>query len=90
MEKLNQSTFVGYLGSQKSPLVKLRLLLIRLLQSSQLYSPEVLLNVLTKAGPLDIEKAIVFGRVITTHSQVRQKKLTYLKNQLDEQTQGST
>ncbi|GAA5809917.1 hypothetical protein MFLAVUS_003332 [Mucor flavus] len=62
-EKLNQSTFVGYLGSQKSPLVKLRLLLIRLLQSSQLYSPEVILNVLIKAGPLDIEKAIVFGRM---------------------------
>lgn len=62
-EESNQVTFVGFLGSQKSPLIRLRLLLIRLLQSSQLYSPETLLTVLTKAGPLDIEKAIVFGRV---------------------------
>jgi hypothetical protein len=61
----NNSTFVGYIGAQKNQtqLVKLRLLLIRLLQSSQLYSPEILLNALTKAGPLDIEKVIVYGRV---------------------------
>jgi hypothetical protein len=63
-EKLTNSTFVGYLATQNTPLVKLRLLLIRLLLRSQLYSPDILLNVLTKAGPLDIEKAIVFGRVI--------------------------
>ncbi|KAI7897305.1 vacuolar sorting protein 39 domain 2-domain-containing protein [Mucor mucedo] len=62
-DTLSKSTFVGYLASQKTPLVKLRLLLIRLLLRSQLYSPEVLLTVLSKAGPLAIEKAIVFGRM---------------------------
>lgn len=61
----NNSTFVGFLGSQKNEtqLVKLRLLLIRLLQSSQLYSPDILLQELIKAGPLNIEKVIVYGRV---------------------------
>jgi hypothetical protein len=64
-EDSNNSTFVGYLGSQKNQtqLVKLRLSLIRLLQSSQLYSPDILLQALTKAGPLNIEKVIVYGRV---------------------------
>lgn len=62
-EKLKRSTFVGYLTTQNTPLVKLRLSLIRLLLRSQLYSPDILLNVLTKAGPLDIEKVIVFGRM---------------------------
>ncbi|GAN02424.1 transforming growth factor-beta receptor-associated protein 1 isoform X1 [Mucor ambiguus] len=61
----NGATFVGYLGreQQQTHLVKLRLKLIQLLQSSQLYSPQVLLDVLTKAGPLDIEKVIVYGRM---------------------------
>lgn len=61
----NAATFVGYLGreQQQTHLVKLRLKLIQLLQSSQLYSPPVLLDALTKAGPLDIEKVIVYGRV---------------------------
>lgn len=61
----NKSTFVGYLGVQaeKTELVKFRLPLIRLLQNSQLYSPDILVNILTKAGPLDIEKVIVYGRV---------------------------
>lgn len=61
----NKTTFVGYLGAQakQTELVKLRLLLIRLLQNSQLYSPSVLLDVLEKAGPLDIEKVIVYGRM---------------------------
>lgn len=64
-EGFNNSTFVGYLGleQQQTHLVKLRLLLIQLLQSSQLYSPEILLDALSKAGPLDIEKVIVYGRV---------------------------
>lgn len=64
-DKLDHSTFVGYLGSlkKKTPLVKLRLLLIRLLLRSQLYSPDILIKALTEAGPLNIEKAIVFGRV---------------------------
>lgn len=66
-DTLSKSTFVGYLASQRTPLVKLRLVLIRLLLRSQLYSPEVLLTVLSKAGPLAIEKAIVFGRVIIYH-----------------------
>ncbi|CAO0793490.1 unnamed protein product [Mucor circinelloides] len=61
----NNSTFVGYLGleQQQTHLVKLRLKLIQLLQSSQLYSAEILLEALTKAGPLDIEKVIVYGRM---------------------------
>lgn len=63
----NKSTFVGYLGLQakQTDLVKFRLLLIRLLLNSQLYSPETLLDVL---GPLDIEKVIVYGRVCTVSS----------------------
>jgi hypothetical protein len=66
-DKLNNSTFVGYLGSlkKKTQLVRLRLLLVRLLLRSQLYSPDILLKALTEAGPLNIEKAIVFGRVST-------------------------
>ncbi|KAL9546656.1 hypothetical protein MBANPS3_006557 [Mucor bainieri] len=61
----NAATFVGYLGreQQQTHLVQLRLKLIQLLQSSQLYSPQVLLDALTKAGPLDIEKVIVYGRM---------------------------
>ncbi|KAK4513889.1 uncharacterized protein ATC70_005896 [Mucor velutinosus] len=61
----NAATFVGYLGreQQQTNLVKLRLKLIQLLQNSQLYSPHALLDALTKAGPLDIEKVIVYGRM---------------------------
>lgn len=70
-DNLTKSTFVGYLGSQKTPLAKLRLLLIRLLLRSQLYSPDILLTVLSKAGPLAIEKAIVFGRVRLYHMGIR-------------------
>ncbi|KAI8640536.1 vacuolar sorting protein 39 domain 2-domain-containing protein [Parasitella parasitica] len=64
-EGFNNSTFVGYLGleQQQTHLVKKRLLLIQLLQSSQLYSPQTLLDALVKAGPLDIEKVIVYGRM---------------------------
>jgi hypothetical protein len=69
-------TFVGYLGTLKpqTQLVRLRLLLIRLLLKSPLYSPETLLDTLSKAGPLDIEKAIVYGRV----KKKKKKKKTCL------------
>ncbi|KAI7898931.1 uncharacterized protein BX663DRAFT_442228 [Cokeromyces recurvatus] len=61
----NHFTFVDYLESQQSNFrfIKPRLLLIQLLEISQLYSPEILLNVLTEAGPLNIEKAVVYGRM---------------------------
>lgn len=60
----NEMTFVGYLGAhQQSSLVRRRLLLIRLLQRSELYDPGALLEAIEKAGPLDIEKVIVYGRV---------------------------
>ncbi|RCH95262.1 transforming growth factor, beta receptor associated protein 1, partial [Rhizopus stolonifer] len=64
-DRLTKSTFIGYLGSlqQQSQLVKARLILIRTLQNSSLYSPEILLEVLIKAGPLDIEKVIVYGKM---------------------------
>ncbi|KAI9472064.1 MAG: CNH domain-containing protein [Benjaminiella poitrasii] len=58
-------TFVGFLESQPSPshLIQLRVSLIRLLQTSELYSADTLLDALTKAGPLDIEKVIVYGKM---------------------------
>lgn len=58
-------TFVGYLGSHQksSELVRRRLLLLRLLQSSTMYVPENLLQAISEAGPLDIELVIVYGRV---------------------------
>lgn len=60
----NEMTFVGYLGvHQQLNLVRRRLLLIRLLQRSALYDPATLLDAIEKAGPLDIEKVIVYGRV---------------------------
>ncbi|KAJ8655866.1 hypothetical protein O0I10_008530 [Lichtheimia ornata] len=60
----NEMTFVGYLGAhQQSSLVRRRLLLIRLLQRSELYDPGALLEAIEKAGPLDIEKVIVYGRM---------------------------
>ncbi|KAL0078710.1 hypothetical protein F4703DRAFT_1796795 [Phycomyces blakesleeanus] len=59
-----QSTFVGFLSHQKQTnLVKARLSLIKLLQCSPLYSAETLLEALSKDGPLDIEKVIVYGRM---------------------------
>ncbi|KAI8346357.1 hypothetical protein EDC96DRAFT_521434 [Choanephora cucurbitarum] len=62
---LTKSTFVSYLGLQQqhSKLARTRLVLIRMLQNSSVYYPEVLLDALTKAGPLDIEKVIVYGRL---------------------------
>ncbi|KAI9031812.1 hypothetical protein CLU79DRAFT_730299 [Phycomyces nitens] len=58
------STFVGFLCHQEqTSLVKSRLLLIKLLQCSPLYSAETLLEALSKDGPLDIERVIVYGRM---------------------------
>ncbi|KAI8384808.1 uncharacterized protein BYT42DRAFT_603782 [Radiomyces spectabilis] len=57
-------TFVGYLGYYKQTnLVRLRLALIRLLQRSRLYSPPAIMEALKEAGPLDVERAIVYGRM---------------------------
>lgn len=62
---LSHSTFIGYLNAEKSQirLVQLRLSLIKFLQRSSLYLPEIVMEALTKAGPLDIEKCIVYGRM---------------------------
>ncbi|KAG1464110.1 hypothetical protein G6F46_003095 [Rhizopus delemar] len=62
---LSHYTFVGYLSTKKSHLrlVQLRLSLIRFLQKSSLYLPEIVMETLTKAGPLDIEKCIVYGKL---------------------------
>ncbi|KAI9279181.1 hypothetical protein BY458DRAFT_432090 [Sporodiniella umbellata] len=58
-------TFVGYLSTQKNhtSFVHQRLLLINFLLRSSLYNPETVMEALIKAGPLDIEKCIVYGRM---------------------------
>ncbi|RCH94337.1 hypothetical protein CU097_012873 [Rhizopus azygosporus] len=78
-DDLSYSTFLGYLSTQKSQLrlVQLRLVLIRFLQRSNIYSPEVVMNALSEAGPLDIEKAIVFGKM-----NKHQESLDILINEL--------
>ncbi|KAI9323410.1 hypothetical protein BX666DRAFT_1847484 [Dichotomocladium elegans] len=61
----NEMTFVSYLGTRyvTSNLVRARISLIRLLQRSPLYDPKTLLEEMAKAGVLDIEMAIVYGRM---------------------------
>ncbi|CEG63955.1 hypothetical protein RMATCC62417_01017 [Rhizopus microsporus] len=78
-DDLSYSTFLGYLSTQKSRLrlVQLRLVLIRFLQRSNIYSPEVVMNALSEAGPLDIEKAIIFGKM-----NKHQESLDILINEL--------
>lgn len=58
-------TFVGYIGNQakKSQLLQVRLSLLRLLQDSELYDANQVLESLIAVEPLDIEKAIIYGRV---------------------------
>ncbi|KAG1170351.1 hypothetical protein G6F70_007735 [Rhizopus microsporus] len=78
-DDLSHSTFLGYLSTQKTQLrlVQLRLVLIRFLQRSNIYSPEIVMNALSEAGPLDIEKAIVFGKM-----NKHQESLDILINEL--------
>ncbi|CAO3630338.1 unnamed protein product [Cunninghamella echinulata] len=62
---ITDETFVGFLGRQakNSQLVQVRLSLLRLLQDSELYDTNEVLECLLVAGPLDIEKAIIYGRL---------------------------
>ncbi|KAI8994624.1 hypothetical protein BDB01DRAFT_846646 [Pilobolus umbonatus] len=61
----DEHTFVEYLGNipNQTHLIRMRLLLIRLLQRSTLYSPQELLKTISRAGPLLIEEVIVYGRM---------------------------
>ncbi|KAF7725930.1 transforming growth factor, beta receptor associated protein 1 [Apophysomyces ossiformis] len=59
-----KNTFVEFLGSQPpTSVVKHRLSLIRMLSRSQLYSAEEVFEVLPKAGPLNVELVILYGRM---------------------------
>ncbi|CAO3595317.1 unnamed protein product [Absidia cylindrospora] len=63
---VDSETFVGFLGRKQhveSKLFVKRLPLLRLLQESQLYDATTILDALLKTGHLQIEKAIVFGRI---------------------------
>ncbi|KAI9308017.1 hypothetical protein BJ944DRAFT_260999 [Cunninghamella echinulata] len=62
---ITDETFVGFLGrkAKNSQLVQVRLSLLRLLQDSELYDTNEVLECLLVAGPLDIEKAIIYGRL---------------------------
>ncbi|KAI7847334.1 hypothetical protein BDC45DRAFT_542029 [Circinella umbellata] len=60
----HDQTFVAYLGRhQQTELIRRRLLLIRLLQRSSLYDPEVLFQEISEAGSLKIEIVILYGRM---------------------------
>ncbi|KAI9491306.1 hypothetical protein BDB00DRAFT_883883 [Zychaea mexicana] len=60
----HDQTFVAYLGRhQQTELVRRRLLLIRLLQQSSQYDPPTLFQAISEAGPLNIERVIIYGRM---------------------------
>jgi hypothetical protein len=69
---VDSETFVGYLGRKQhteSKLIDTRLPLIRLLQQSQLYDANTVMDSLSEAGPLYIEKTFIYGRVSDPRSR---------------------
>ncbi|ORX54477.1 hypothetical protein DM01DRAFT_1321815 [Hesseltinella vesiculosa] len=58
-------TFVSFLCEKtpSTPLLQIRLRLLRLLQQSSSYEASSLLTLLDQTGPLQIEKAIVYGKL---------------------------
>ncbi|KAI8342937.1 CNH domain-containing protein [Chlamydoabsidia padenii] len=63
---VDNDTFVGYLGRKQhthSKLIATRLLLIKLLEQSQIYDPNTVMDSLSEAGPLYIEKTFIYARL---------------------------
>ncbi|SAM07114.1 hypothetical protein [Absidia glauca] len=82
---VDSETFVGYLGRKQhteSKLIDTRLPLIRLLQQSQLYDANTVMDSLSEAGPLYIEKTFIYGRPMETDKD----DLLFSDTQLDEET----